>query len=127
MGSVGNSLHRLMPVKQGRQQHGILCSTAFVALIAPWDFVPDYARKAAVLHSISIECSELKSEWQELWTEVNEDEMSTADALRENNRLSRRILRVTSRAGVADIREDQKLNEKCAESAYRVMVDRYAA
>ena len=104
-----------------------LFATALVALIVPWDFVSDYARKAAVLHAISIECSELESEWQELWTRVNEDEMSTVAVLHENNRLSRRILGVTSRAGVADIREDQKLNEKCAESAYRVMVERYAA
>ncbi len=104
-----------------------LIATAFVALIVVWDFVSDYARKAAVLHAISIECSELETDWQELWTEINEDEISTAEVLWKKSRLSRRILGVTSWAGVADIRENQKLNEKCAESAYRVMVDRYAA
>ncbi len=104
-----------------------LIATAFVALIVVWDFVSDYARKAAILHAISIECSELETEWQELWTEINEDEIGTAEVLWKNRRLSRRILGVTSWAGVADIRENQKLNEKCAESAYKVMVDRYAA
>ena len=104
-----------------------LLATALVALIVAWDFVSDYAKKAAVLHTISIECSELESEWQQLWTEINDDALSTVEVLHRNNRLSRRILGVTSWAGLADIREDQELNEKCAESAYRVMVDRYAA
>ena len=104
-----------------------LIATAFVALIVVWDFVSDYARKAAILHAISTECSELETEWQELWTEINEDEIGTAEVLWKNRRLSRRIFGVTSWAGVADIRENQKLNEKCAESAYKIMVDRYAA
>ena len=102
-------------------------AAGLVAFVVAWDFVSDYAKKAAVLHTISIECSELESEWQRLWVEINEDTLSTAEVLRRNNRLSRRILGVTSWAGLADIRENQKLNEKCAESAYRVMVDRYAA
>ena len=104
-----------------------LFAAGLVALIVAWDFVADYAKKAAVLHTISIECGELESEWQQLWTEIDEDVLSTAEVQQRNKRLSRRILRVTSWAGVADIREDQRLNEKCAESAYRVMVDRYAA
>ena len=101
-------------------------AAGLVALIVAWDFVSDYAKKAAVLHTISIECSQLESEWQQLWAEIDEDVLSTAEVLQRNDRLSRRILGVTSWAGLADIREDQRLNEKCAESAYRVMVDRYA-
>ena len=40
-----------------------LFTSAWVALLVAWDFVSDYAKKAAVLHTISLECSALEIEF----------------------------------------------------------------
>ena len=104
-----------------------LVAGALVALLVVWDFVADYARKAAVLHAVSLECSALEIEWRELWAAVNECDLDDAEARREKQRLERRELEATGRAGHANIREDQELNEKCEKIAYRVMEDRYAS
>lgn len=104
-----------------------LAAGGLVALLVAWDFVADYAKKAAVLHAISLECSALEIEWRELWADVNEHDLDDARARRENQRLARRVLEVTGWAGRADIREDRKLNEKCEEAAHRVVADRYAS
>lgn len=101
-----------------------LVAGGVIALLVAWDFVSDYAKKAAILHAISIECSAMEIEWQALWLEL--ENISDADARLENTRLSRRIADVTGWAGQADIREDRKLNEECEKAAYRVMTDRYA-
>lgn len=95
-----------------------------VALLVAWDFVSNYAKKAAVLHAISIECSALEIEWRDLWFAL--DTLSDEDAHRENTRLARRLTSVTGWAGQADIREDRKLNEQCAVAAYKVMAEQYA-
>ena len=104
-----------------------LVAGGVVALLVAWDFVTDYARKAAVLHAISLECSALEIEWRALWADVNEGNLDDAEARRENQRLVRRVLEVTERAGREGIREDRKLNEKCEKIAYRVTADRYAS
>lgn len=101
-----------------------LVAGGLVALLVAWDFVSDYAKKAAILHAISIECSAMEIEWQNLWLEL--ENISDAEARRENTRLSRRIADVTGWAGQADIRENRKLNEECEKAAYRVMAERYA-
>ena len=101
-----------------------LVAGGLIALLVAWDFVSDYAKKAAILHAISIECSAMEIEWQALWLEL--ETISDAEARRENTRLSRRIVDVTGWAGQADIREDRKLNEECEKTAYRVVTDRYA-
>ena len=104
-----------------------LVAGGLVALLVVWDFVADYARKAAVLHAVSLECSALEIEWRELWAAVNERDLDDAEARRKNQRLARRALEATGRVGHANIREDRKLNEKCEKIAYRVMADRYAS
>lgn len=101
-----------------------LVAGGVIALLVAWDFVSDYAKKAAILHAISTECSAMEIEWQALWLEL--ENISDADARRENTRLSRRIADVTGWAGQADIRENRKLNEECEKAAYLVVTDRYA-
>ena len=94
-----------------------------VALCVVWDFVSDYAKKAAILHAISIECSALEVEWQDLWGDL--ENIDDTEARQRNTRLSRRLNEVTGWAGHTDIQEDPKLNEKCEAAAYRVMQDQY--
>ena len=86
----------------------------------------DYAKKAAVLHATSLECSALESDWRDLWHEVNDPEADDPEVRGRMKALNRRALEATGRAGTADIREDERLNQKCAESAYKVVEDRYA-
>lgn len=102
-----------------------LIAGGLVALLIVWDFILDYAKKAAVLHAVSLQCSALETEWRELWACVNDADANDAEARRKNRQLAQRISEVTGWAGHADIRENRKLNEKCEEAAYKVMADRY--
>ena len=100
-----------------------LLAGALVAVLVALDFVTDYAKKAAILHAISIECSALEIEWQGLWGDL--DNLGDTEAREHHARLSRRLANITGAAGHADIREDQKLNEQCEAAAYRVIQDQY--
>ncbi len=104
-----------------------LVAGGLIALLVVWDSISDYAKKAAVLHAISLECSSLENEWRELWLDIENEATDEADARARNNRLARRMDDVTAWAGHADIRENTRLNEECEAAAYRVVVDRYAA
>ena len=104
-----------------------LISGALVALLVVWDFMADYARKAAILHTISVECSDLENKLQALWRDVNREDADDGEIRRRIEELARRAPEVTGRAGGADIREDRTLNQKCAESAYRTTAERYAS
>ena len=104
-----------------------LIAGALVALLVIWDFMADYAKKAAILHTISKECSDLEIKWQALWREVNRAESDDGEIRFQIEQLARRAREVTGRAGDADIRVDHKLNQKCAESAYKVTAERYAS
>ena len=106
-------------------EDGQALAGGLVAILVAWDFVADYARKAAIVHTISVECSALESDWRELWHEVNGREADDAQIRDKMRALNRKVLEATGRAGTADIREDERLNEKCAESAYKVVRDRY--
>ena len=104
-----------------------LISGGGIAVIIVWDMVSDYGRKAAILHAISLQCGDLENEWAELWIRVNEATITNEETILRNRQLIQRITAVTGGAGYADIREDQKLNERCAADTYEVMEARYAA
>ncbi len=97
-----------------------------IAVLVVVDFACNYARQAAVLHAIGRECGKLEVEWKNLWANMNAGSVGDKKAMSINQDLARQLLEVTSWAGDADIREDRKLNEKCAEDAYKVMVEQYA-
>lgn len=106
------------------QQWVQLIAGALIASTVIWDFVFDYARKAAVLHTLSMECGMVEIELKALWDKM--ENIGDDEAQRSNTHLARRMADVTGRAGQADIQEDLELNHKCAEAAYRVMEDQYA-
>ena len=99
---------------------------AAVAILVVWDFNGDYAKKAAVLHAIYIECSRLESRWHKLWLEIDRPDLDDADALHQCEILGQRLLDITSEAGPAGVEIDAELNRTCAEDAYEVMRERYA-
>lgn len=100
---------------------------ALIAVVVIWDLVSDDAKKAAILHTISIECGDLENQWRDLWSAVDQEDSDEAEVRNRIRKLGDKVLRVTARAGDSDIREDQRLNEKSAEIAYKVMTDRYAS
>ena len=101
-----------------------LTAGGLIALTVVWDFVSDYARKAAVLHAISMECSIVEVELKALWGEL--EHRSDDEVRQKNTQLARRMTDVTGWAGQADVREDSKLNQECATSAYKVIKEQYA-
>jgi len=119
-GGIASLLDLLPPIAQ-------LAASGFIALVVAWDFASDYARKAAVLHTISLECGLLEIEWRDLWNDANNPDASDDEVRERNAQLSRRIAGATGRAGDAGIRENRKLNEECERAAYRIIEDKYAA
>lgn len=103
-----------------------LVAGGLIAFLVAWDFIAGYPRKAAVLHTINYECHALEIEWSELWSAINSTDISDSEARELNRQLEEKSLSVTGWAGQADIRVDQKLNEKCAEVAYKVIAEQYA-
>lgn len=100
--------------------------SAVVAAAVAWDFLADYAKKAVVLQQISMECSKLQNDWQELWDSIEAFDIEEEEARKRNAQLAHKIVDVTGRAGECGVRENPKINEKCADDTYKVMVERYA-
>ncbi len=97
-----------------------------IVVVVIVDLVGRFAEKAAVLHTISVNCSRLDNEWHELWADCQEAESSTGDLARRNAELSRRLTEVTSAAGEAHILDNRRLNKRCWVEACRVEELRYA-
>ena len=101
-------------------------AAAAVAILVVWDSLGDYARKAAVLHAICIECNRIESQWQKLWLQIDRPDLDDEDALHQSDMLGERLNDITGRAGLVGVEFDTKLNRTCAEDAYKVMQERYA-
>ena len=98
-----------------------------IVLVVIVDLVGRFAEKAAVLHTISVNCSRLDNEWHELWADCQAGEASMDDLAHRNAELSQKQTEVTSAAGDAHILDSRRLNERCWVEACRVEELRYAA
>ena len=94
-------------------------SGAAVGVLVAWDFLADYANKAATLGSVRRDCNEVEVELAALWGEIQAGSIDEADA-------RRRLTRATDRAGSAHIPTNDRLNAKCEEAAFKAMRDQYA-
>ena len=103
-----------------------VASGAVVAILVAWDFLADHANKSAVLDSIKCECSDVQDELAVLWGDVQADSIHDDDARRKLAELARRLTRATSRAGSARVSENERLNIRCAQDAYKALEDQYA-
>ena len=97
-----------------------------VAGIAAWAVAGDYAKKAAVLYGISLECSYLKVEWDNLWNRMDLGDLTDDSALKRTQELQRRLTAATSRAMPVGILEDRELNKKSWIETCRVLEQQYA-
>ena len=103
-----------------------IASGALVALLVAWDFLADYANRAAILGVIRGECGEVEDELHDLWGEVQSGSVDDGDTRRALSILKRRVTRVTARAGAANVSTDERLNVRCEQDAFRALSDRYA-
>lgn len=103
-----------------------IVSGALIALLVAWDFLADYANKAAILGVIRGECTEVEDDLAELWGRVQSDSVDDGDAGRVLVSLKRRVTRVTARAGAANIPTNERLNVRCEEDAFKSLSERYA-
>lgn len=97
---------------------------ATVALVAA-DYALDFAKKSAVLHQINVEVLRLEGEWEGLWLSVDDDTADELEVRAENRNLESRVLDATKRCGDEGIPIDNKLNQKCMETAYEVAEGRF--
>ena len=100
-------------------------SVGITAILVAVDYVGDFAKKSAVLHGISVEVNRLESDWELLWLEIDDSDAVDSEMRQRNKDYQRLLMTVEKRAGEEGITIDHKLNQKCTETAYAIMEDRY--
>lgn len=102
---------------------GVLSGVIVVVLML--DFLADFRGKTELLSVVSTECSELVREWDRLWNDLASWEANDNDIRARNGELDRRITMATARTE-GRVPVNEKLNLKCANQTYRMMIGRYA-
>ena len=102
-----------------------LASIAVIVIVV-WDFMADYATKASVLHSVSVQCGEHESQWRALWDMVDDDDVDEGTIRTRIRELEEAMLKTTSLAGYAGVKENRRLNASATEETYTVLAARYA-
>lgn len=108
----------------------LISNVAGIVIIALviWDFMMDDGKKAVILHAISVECGDYYLRLDSLWVSMNQAEGADETDIRAELRaIQEGMLRVTARAGYADIREHDRGNERATTEAYQVVSARFAA
>ena len=100
-------------------------SVVLTAILVAVDYVGNFAKKRAVLHGISVQVNRLESDWEMLWLEIDDADTEDSEMRQRNRDCQRTMMEVTERAGEEGITIDRKLNQKCMETAYAIMEDRY--
>ena len=94
-----------------------------IAVAVVLDLVVDFQRKAAVLHTITVDIGDAAAEWQDLWGRIEStDENAARDRILE---LYRKQSTITARTGDIGVTIDRRLNEQCAEATYTVYRQQY--
>ena len=104
---------------------GDLGTSAVIAFVI-FNLMAGYSRKAAVLHAISLRCADLERQWRALWNTVDVEGVDEWEIMQRTHELEATLLEITTASTHAGVKQDPKLNERAAEEAYRVIVDRYA-
>ena len=92
-----------------------------LAVVSVWMFVSGFSAKAAVAHSISVQCAELALEFRRLFDEARAGELAEDAARKERYKLVERMTNVTSKAGAAGLASDDRLITESYETAGKVM------
>ena len=90
-----------------------------------WDFIANYGKKAAILHTICLECGAIENELRELWTDIDTNTANEDEIRASHKRLVQRLHNVTGWAGHADISVNNQMNEESEKFANSIMDQRY--
>ncbi len=88
------------------------------------DFYFDFGKKATELHGVATECSSIENQYRTLWR--NHIKLNDETAEEKLLELDSKLLQVTSTPGKFGVQNNRKLNNKCADSAYRILESEYA-
>lgn len=92
-----------------------------LAIVSVGMFVSALSTKAAVAHSISVQCSGLALEFKTLFYEYRSNDFESDYAMKEWSKLVERLMNVTSKAGAIGLTTDDKLITKSYETASKVI------
>jgi len=104
-----------------------LIASGGVALFVLWGLIAEYARKEALLYTVTAQCEKIEDKWGSLWVDVkrgvfyrDNDIVSHRDKLKQ---AGREWTQLTGYAGISDA---PYLNEACIAEASKVIKKRYA-
>ena len=87
------------------------------------DFQFDFGKKAAQLHVVTSECMDIESQYRTLWR--HHPNLNDEVAEKKLIELDRKLQQVTSIPAKYGVRINNKLNSRCADSAYRILESDY--
>ena len=97
-----------------------------IAVLTILSAVGRYSARAAVAHSICLQCNELAVEWRTLLADVDSHQLDDADARDVLNLLDQKLDSVTARSGDVGLPINDKINKKSAEEAGKELEMSYA-
>ena len=95
---------------------------AVIVLLVVWEAISDYAKNAALLSSISADCSTLNNEWDELWLDADAYAVSEAEARSRRRQLISEFDSIERRI---EMSPDKKLATRSAQAAKEVLEKKY--
>lgn len=124
MGSISAAITDLFPV---------WVKTIFDVLIAvfvAWDLVVNYTKKIVVLNKIRDDLMDAQAHLNKLWSQVyyvGNTDLTNSEVQEKILESTIRVNEVTQLKNTENIRNSNRLNEKCAEQSYKTLGDKYAA
>ena len=115
-------LRPMLPEDVAVWAEGVLGLIVVLAVLL--DLFEQFGRKAEVLRTAGAQCSELASQWDKLWLDLNASEVKDADIRSRNAALDSRITLETDRAD-AKVRENRRVNLRCAAAADKEIRERF--
>ena len=97
-----------------------------IAALAIWSALGRYSAKAAMAHSICLQCDDLALDWRTLLADVDNHRLDDAAAREALNRLDEKMGHVTSRSGDVGLKINDKINKRSAEEAGKELELSYA-
>ncbi|WP_428098272.1 hypothetical protein [Candidatus Rariloculus sp.] len=112
----------IAPLLASSNENIAIVGSAGVAILVVLDFMLDLPTKISILHSISLECSELEGEWHNLWAECDLEETKDQKIKQRHTDLTKRGEKATSKANI-DVYA--WINRKTTNEVYQVLRERY--
>ena len=84
-------------------------------------------KKATVLHFVSHECDRLQNSYQDLWRRMQDPGLEEPEISLEDKQLLVRLTEAAGWAGIVDLFEDSKLNDKCGKAAKEELDKHYSS